>query len=296
VGVVDLDKELDMKTIIRWLFGVCFIFLSLTVLSTSFLGAILMLICGLFILPLSGNIIFNKLGLQDNTKAKWGIVIALLAVGTLITSSAGDKKATSILEQAEDLINNEAIDEAKQLLIDKADENEFSDKFTQLKSRIDKASDKDFQLTALGKMTDDEFKLLEEKRLEKTYFESKALNKYFKAKLYENRAERERLVAERERLLAEEKANIAKNNRTKLIEKQFSSWDGSHRGLTRLIKESMHNPDSYEHVETRFRDDGKSIFVITEYRGTNAFGGTVVGSISAIVDFDGNVIEVVSQN
>ena len=58
----------------------------------------------------------------------------------------------------------------------------------------------------------------------------------------------------------------------------------------------MNDPDSYEHVETRFRDEGEYIFVITKFRGKNAFGGTVTNTISAKVDFDGDVIEIISKN
>ena len=86
-----------------------------------------------------------------------------------------------------------------------------------------------------------------------------------------------------------------KTERQLKVENQFSSWDGSHPGLERLIKESMNDPDSYEHVETRFRDDDDYIFVITKFRGANAFGGKVVNTVSAKVDFNGNVIEVLSQ-
>ncbi|NJB83636.1 hypothetical protein [Wenyingzhuangia aestuarii] len=79
------------------------------------------------------------------------------------------------------------------------------------------------------------------------------------------------------------------------VESQFSSWDGSHRGLTALIKKSMNDPDSYEHIETRFRDDGDDIYVITKFRGSNAFGGKVINTVSARVDFSGNVTEIISQ-
>ncbi len=58
----------------------------------------------------------------------------------------------------------------------------------------------------------------------------------------------------------------------------------------------MNDPESYEHVETRFRDDGNSIFVITEFRGKYAFGGKVKITVSARVVFEGNVIEVINQN
>ncbi len=87
----------------------------------------------------------------------------------------------------------------------------------------------------------------------------------------------------------------SKTERQIKVESQFSSWDGSHRGLTDLIKKSMNDPDSYEHIETRFRDDGDNIFVITKFRGANAFGGKVINTVIARVDFSGNVIEVISQ-
>lgn len=95
---------------------------------------------------------------------------------------------------------------------------------------------------------------------------------------------------QRERLADELK------NRKEKVEKQFSSWDGSHIGLTRAIKKSMNDPDSYEHMETRFADKGDYILVITQFRGKNAFGGKVINTVTAKVDFDGNVIEVLSQN
>jgi|TARA_B110000977_G_C10654552_1_gene329303 hypothetical protein len=48
-------------------------------------------------------------------------------------------------------------------------------------------------------------------------------------------------------------------------------------------------------VETKFRDDGNIIFVTTQFRGANAFGGIVVNNTSARVDFEGNVIEIISN-
>lgn len=88
----------------------------------------------------------------------------------------------------------------------------------------------------------------------------------------------------------------AKTERQIKVESQFSSWDGSHRGLTDLIKKSMNDPDSYEHIETRFKDNADHIFVIAKFRGANAFGGKVINTVSAKVDFSGNVIEITSQN
>lgn len=83
--------------------------------------------------------------------------------------------------------------------------------------------------------------------------------------------------------------------RKELVQKQFSGWDGSHHGLTKLIKAGMNDPGSYEHIETRFEDRTTHIFVATKFRGKNAFGGKVVNTVAAKVDTKGNVLEIVSQ-
>jgi len=79
------------------------------------------------------------------------------------------------------------------------------------------------------------------------------------------------------------------------VENQFSSWDGSHPGLTRLIKEHMNDPKSFEHIETRFIDYDDYIYVITTFTGKNVFGGRVKQTVTANVDFEGNVIEILSH-
>lgn len=72
----------------------------------------------------------------------------------------------------------------------------------------------------------------------------------------------------------------------------FSAWDGSHIKLTKLIKESMNDPDSYEHIETHYWNNNGKIYVETTFRGKNAFGGIVKETISATIDFNCNVIEI----
>lgn len=82
----------------------------------------------------------------------------------------------------------------------------------------------------------------------------------------------------------------AKKDRKAKVDAQFSAWDGSHRGVTAYIKEHMNDPDSYEHVSTRFVDKGDFITVMTQFRGKNAFGGKVLNTAVAKVDFEGNVL------
>ena len=83
--------------------------------------------------------------------------------------------------------------------------------------------------------------------------------------------------------------------RKKRLEGGFSAWDGSHRGLTKVIKESMNDPKSYEHAETKYWDMGDHLVVTTTFRGKNAFGGVVKNWVKAKTDLDGNVLEVIEQ-
>ena len=65
--------------------------------------------------------------------------------------------------------------------------------------------------------------------------------------------------------------------------------------LTKVIKGSMNDPGSYEHVETVSWDMGDHLVVRTTFRGKNAFGGVVSNWVKAKTDLDGNVLEVIEQ-
>lgn len=95
---------------------------------------------------------------------------------------------------------------------------------------------------------------------------------------------------------AEEEKAAARVARKEQIEAQFSRLDGSHIQLARLIKKSMNDPDSYEHDDTTYSDKGDYLMVRTYFRGRNAFGGMVRNQVTAKVDLEGNVIEIISQN
>lgn len=96
-------------------------------------------------------------------------------------------------------------------------------------------------------------------------------------------------------LTEEEKAVLATEQRREMIEDAFSAWDGSHIILTRFIKDNMNDPRSYEHVETRYRDDDDYITVQVKFRGNNAFGAKVLSTIIARCSLDGQVLEIISQ-
>lgn len=91
-----------------------------------------------------------------------------------------------------------------------------------------------------------------------------------------------------------EAPKTAEQVRESQITRAFSAWDGSHRDLTRQIKAAMNDPDSFEHVDTRYRDNGDHIVVTTTFRGTNAFGGKVLNTWTAKASIDGTVTEIIS--
>lgn len=95
--------------------------------------------------------------------------------------------------------------------------------------------------------------------------------------------------------LTKPQPQTASEVRSKQIERHFSPWDGSHRELTKLITETMDDPKSYEHVSTRYWDKGDYLLVETTFRGKNAFGGTVKSQVTAKVDLEGNVIDIISS-
>ena len=90
----------------------------------------------------------------------------------------------------------------------------------------------------------------------------------------------------REKAAAEKQAKM-----DAIISSVFSAWDGSCRNLERSIKNNMNDPDSYEHIETRYSyDPDEGYFdVVTKFRGRNGFGGMVVNAVKAKVLFDGTV-------
>ncbi|MCP4748304.1 MAG: hypothetical protein GY874_19530 [Desulfobacteraceae bacterium] len=83
--------------------------------------------------------------------------------------------------------------------------------------------------------------------------------------------------------------------RLEQIKNGFSAWDGSHQDLTKLIKQSMNDPDSYKHEKTVYWDMKDHLIVKTTFRGKNAFGGVVKNWVKAKCDLDGYVIAVLEQ-
>lgn len=76
-----------------------------------------------------------------------------------------------------------------------------------------------------------------------------------------------------------------------ILNSQFS-YQGEHYELARMVKESMHNPDSYEFVSGEHWTNNNGTFASLKYRGTNGFGGVVTEEVVATLDSSGNVISI----
>ena len=257
-----------LLTILKWSFGISFIIIGLTTIDFSILNAIIFFILGLFITPISYNFIVKKSNIKLPSWAKWIITI----VGCMYLYSSfyqsfqeNAKEVNLIIKKANALMDKGEIDSAK-IYIDKA------------KGRLSQKAI-----------------ILEKSKLAKTYFSQKYLNTNFIG-LMKKLAPQRAIIVKSKELEAEKKERQEKKaRRKKLIDKQFSAWDGSHPKLSRMLKDNSRNPDSYEHIETIYKDFGKYLLITTSYRGQNGFGGMSIGKVTARVDFNGNVLEIVSE-
>lgn len=300
-----------LKNVLKWLFGLFFLISGIGGLFTSSLFGLVCLLMGLFILPPSLKMLEKKISYSFSSQGKVSVVIVgvvLLGFASLKDKELQDSEVDEIVLNASLQIDMGNMDSAL-VLIEKAKRaysNSTQNKAIELEEQIEMSNSEVHAKEVLGKMTDNEFKKLKSNKLNKAYLSQRALNQSFIELLIQLSPDRAEIVKEvkeqeeREQIAAEQEAarleaEQRKQEREELINKQFSSWDGSHRGLTKVIKQSMHDPDSYEHVETRFGDYGDYILVVTKFRGNNKFGATVLSSVSAKVDFNGNVIEVVNQ-
>jgi len=73
----------------------------------------------------------------------------------------------------------------------------------------------------------------------------------------------------------------------------FNPLDGSCYALTKAIKNSMHNPDSYDHVKSTFKAVNDSTFYVEQTcRGTNAYGGVITVTYNGVVTLDGELLSI----
>lgn len=299
-----------LKAILKWFFGISFVLSGVFSITDSPIVAILSIILGFFLIPSTLKIIEQKIKYIFPTPIKWviavgGFFLVVFAISSKI--AAEDRKVDRIVDEASILIDKGEFESAK-AKIDEA-KGKYSttvNKATRLENEIEKSKSLDFAKEQLVELSDEEFSKLQEGTLEKIILTQKTLNKKLIGLMKKQAPERERIIKEiqqkkeQERIEAELEAERKKQeelnkNRKKTIEKQFSAWNGSHRNLTKVIKKSMNDPDSYEHVETKYWDMGDHLVVLTTFRGKNAFGGKVKNSVKAKIALNGQVLEIMEQ-
>lgn len=110
-----------------------------------------------------------------------------------------------------------------------------------------------------------------------------------KAQREKERLEAELAEAEQKRITKEAETESMRQD---LVRLAFSPFDGSHRKLVEFVKSTMNDPKSFEHVETKYVDQGQTLLVTMTFRGSNSFGGIIKDQIIAIVDLEGKVLQV----
>lgn len=89
--------------------------------------------------------------------------------------------------------------------------------------------------------------------------------------------------------------------REEKIWRQFRNGKGSeHIKLTQLVKSSMHDPSSFEHIMTIMSDgwntEDDDFSVIMQFRGRNQFGALVINQVTAFITIEEGKIKMVHRD
>lgn len=113
-----------------------------------------------------------------------------------------------------------------------------------------------------------------------------------KLKHHTDRAE----VQEVDAIIAKEKENILRKKRAaideinKKVKKQFTS-DGSNWIFVYYLKKQLHDPESFEHIETRYKQYSDYVSVQMRFRATNGFGAKRIFMKSGNVSIQNETVE-----
>ena len=304
---------------LNWVFGLLFLLAGVLSLVESPLAGLSLIAAAALLLPPVRNFVYSKTNKDFPVKARAiSIFILFMAFGFFVGQAQERKEQELAAQQAQG-----KAEKAAQLRQDNVDY--FNANREQIISRVKSAiTEKDYQaaisqsnkylvsgdkeLEQLNTQAKNELSAIQKaKKTEKLLAElnsvpteeyeknrglyQQLLNMHPDSELYKNK-----VAFYAGKIKEEKQKQIAAEARKKKIESQFSAWDGSHRNLERVIKESMNDPDSYEHVKTVYWDRGDYLIVKTTFRGKNAFGGVVKNSVTAKVSLDGQVLQILSQN
>jgi len=300
---------------LNWVFGVFFLLVGVLSLVESPLGGLSLIAASALLLPPVRNFVYLKTNKEFPLKARAISIFILFMVFGFFAGQVQERKEQELVAQQA----QEKAEKAARLQQENIDY--FNANREQIISHIKSTiTQKDYQ-TAISQSNkylvsgDKELVQLNTQaknnlsaiQTEKLLAELKSVSteEYEKnRRLYQqllnmhpdNELYKNKVTFYSRKIKEEKEKQIAAEARKKKIKSQFSAWDGSHRNLKRVIKESMNDPDSYKHVETVYWDRGDHLIVKTTFRGKNAFGGVVKNAVTAKVSLDGQVLQVLSQN
>lgn len=304
--------------ILNWIFGIFFLLNGVFILVESPLAGLSLIAIATLLLPPIRNFVYSKTNKEFPVKVKAiFIFILLMTSGFFIEQSQDRKKQEVAAQQAQK--TTEKLARLRQEKIDY-----FNANREQIISVVKKAiSEKNYQLVisqynkylvvgdrdleqmntqaknelASIEKTKKTEKLLNELKgvPEQEYERNRSLYQQLSSLHHDNELYKTKVTFYTRKIKEEKQKQIIAEARKKKIEVQFSLWDGSHKNLEKAIKNSMNDPNSYDHVETEHWDHGDYLVVRTTFRGKNKFGGVVKNSIKAKVSLDGEVLELLDQ-
>jgi len=86
---------------------------------------------------------------------------------------------------------------------------------------------------------------------------------------------------------------IHKNDEINL-DSQFSNIDGHHKKLQEYIKSKLHDPSSYQHISTEYKEVNDHLEVLLTYRAKNSYNALVTNRVKAKCDLNtGDVLKII---
>lgn len=301
----EIMKTAEIKEILGWLVSLPLLLIGILWIKygglwieyNMFLG-ILHIILFIFIFPINKTLIEKIIKKKKHPFLSWFFII----VGFLLIFYSFYKFDKVTNEKGEFYYNLAIENLVKQNLdtvpyfIEKAKKyytNNANNSAIDLEEELKKYNDSIFLKNVLMDMSNEEYELLINRDLTVKYFNYLTLNDMFYDKLYSISIKRNFLIEQR-RIENEQKQKIKEQKeREKLILSQFDY--GRHIPLEVFIKNNMNDPKSFQHIETRYKDENTHLLVTVRFRGNNAFGAKIINTVTAKVDFKGNVLQIVSQ-
>lgn len=269
---------------LNWTFGVLFLIIGLLLLFELFWAGLSLLAVAGLLIPGVRNFIHAKTNIKIPYNVRAFLVLVLLAASVVFSSQAGRESERQIAAQ-----ERKAAEERRARIIQENTDYFLANKEDILSSANEKFDEEDYEsvISLLGKYTasgDQELRELHGKaqvnlkemrrlgQVEALVKELESIPELAHDKqlvVYKQLAELEpgndtykTQTLYHSQILEEEKRAVrAAEARERQIKEQFSAWNGAHRNLERVIKESMNDPDSYKHDETRYADMGDHLIV-----------------------------------